>query len=89
LIKALKTDRLAGVWLNVYEGEEGIFFEDLSGGLLHDHELAQLLTFPNVLIPSHEAFLTAQALTEIAGATVANIGSLAEQEPLVEGSLVA
>jgi D-lactate dehydrogenase len=53
--KALKTGHLAGVGLDVYEEEEGIFFEDLSGGMLHDDELARLLTFPIVLITSHQA----------------------------------
>src|SRR5215469_3419853 len=55
LIQALKSGHLAGVGLDVYEEEEGIFFEDLSSGVLHDDELARLLTFPNVLITSHQA----------------------------------
>jgi D-lactate dehydrogenase len=88
LIKALKSGRLAGVGLDVYEEEEGIFFEDLSGEVLHDDELARLLTFPNVLITSHQAFLTREALTEIANITVANISALAGKEPFVEGSVV-
>ena len=88
LIEALKSGRLAGVGLDVYEEEEGIFFEDLSGGVLQDDELARLLTFPNVLITSHQAFLTREALTEIAGTTVANISALARQEPFVDGSVV-
>jgi D-lactate dehydrogenase len=88
LIKALKSGRLAGVGLDVYEEEEGIFFEDLSGGVLHDDELARLLTFPNVLITSHQAFLTREALTEIACTTVANISALAGRKSFVEGSEV-
>jgi D-lactate dehydrogenase len=88
LIQALKSRRLAGVGLDVYEEEEGIFFEDLSGEVLHDDELARLLTFPNVLITSHQAFLTGEALTEIASTTVSNISALAGQEPFVEGSKV-
>jgi D-lactate dehydrogenase len=88
LIKALKSGRLAGVGLDVYEEEEGIFFEDLSGEVLHDDELARLLTFPNVLITSHQAFLTREALTEIASTTVANISALARREPFVGGSVV-
>jgi D-lactate dehydrogenase len=87
LIQALKSGRLAGVGLDVYEEEEGIFFEDLSGGVLHDDELARLLTFPNVLITSHQAFLTREALTEIACTTVANISALACQESFVDGSV--
>jgi D-lactate dehydrogenase len=88
LIQALKSGQIAGVGLDVYEEEEGIFFEDLSGGVLHDDELARLLTFPNVLITSHQAFLTREALTEIACTTVANISALAGQESFVEGSVV-
>jgi D-lactate dehydrogenase len=88
LIQALKSGRLAGVGLDVYEEEEGIFFEDLSSGVLHDDELARLLTFPNVLITSHQAFLTHEALSEIARTTVANISALAGPRSFVEGSLV-
>jgi len=89
LIEALKSGLLAGVGLDVYEEEEGIFFEDLSSGVLHDDELARLLTFPNVLITSHQAFLTREALTEIACTTVANISALAGQRPFVDGSVVS
>jgi D-lactate dehydrogenase len=88
LIEALKSGRLAGVGLDVYEEEEGIFFEDLSGGVLQDDELARLLTFPNVLITSHQAFLTKEAVTEIACTTVANISALASHKSFVEGSVV-
>jgi D-lactate dehydrogenase len=88
LIKALKSGHLAGVGLDVYEEEEGIFFEDLSGTVLHDDELARLLTFPNVLITSHQAFLTREALTEIARTTVTSISAIAGKEPFVEGSVV-
>jgi D-lactate dehydrogenase len=88
LIDALKSGHLAGVGLDVYEEEEGIFFEDLSGDVLHDDDLARLLTFPNVLITSHQAFLTEEALTEIARTTVANISALARQVSFVEGSVL-
>jgi D-lactate dehydrogenase len=88
LIEALKSGRLAGVGLDVYEEEEGIFFEDLSSDVLHDDELARLLTFPNVLITSHQAFLTREALTQIACTTVDNISALASQKPFVKGSVV-
>lgn len=89
LIEALKSGLLAGVGLDVYEEEEGIFFEDLSNCVLHDDELARLLTFPNVLITSHQAFLTREALSEIASATVANISALASQNSFVDGSVVS
>ena len=89
LIEALKSGRLGGVALDVYEEEEGIFFEDLSGQVLQDDELARLLTFPNVLITSHQAFLTREALTDIARTTVANLEALAAGKPFVEGSVLA
>jgi D-lactate dehydrogenase len=88
VIEALKSGRLAGVGLDVYEEEEGIFFEDLSGDVLHDDDLARLLTFPNVLITSHQAFLTREALSEIACTTVANISALAGQGPFIDHSVV-
>jgi D-lactate dehydrogenase len=78
LIDALKVGRLGGVALDVYEEEEGVFFEDLSGQILHDDDLARLLTFPNVLITAHQAFLTKEALAEIARVTVANLTAGAE-----------
>jgi D-lactate dehydrogenase len=77
------------VGLDVYEEEEGILVEDLSGAVLHDDDLARLLTFPNVLITSHQAFLTREALSEIARTTVSNILALANQQSFVEGSVVA
>jgi len=88
LIEALKSGKLAGVGLDVYEEEEGIFFEDLSGQVLQDDELARLLTFPNVLITSHQAFLTREALADIARTTVANLEALESGRPFVDGSLL-
>ncbi len=73
LIEALKSGRLGGVALDVYEEEEGLFFEDHSGEVLQDDELSRLLTFPNVLITTHQAFLTREALTEIARVTTENL----------------
>jgi D-lactate dehydrogenase len=86
LIEALKSGRLGGVGLDVYEEEEGVFFEDLSGQILHDDELARLLTFPNVLITAHQAFLTREALSEIARVTVANVVAFAEGQPFLPGT---
>jgi D-lactate dehydrogenase len=73
LIEALKHGQLGGAGLDVYEEEEGIFFEDLGEQILQDDVLARLLTFPNVLITSHQAFLTAEALANIAHSTLASI----------------
>lgn len=86
LIGALKSGRLGGVALDVYEEEEGVFFEDLSGQILQDDELARLLTFPNVLITAHQAFLTAEALGEIARVTIANLSALGKGEPFLDGT---
>ena len=88
LIEALKSGKLAGVALDVYEEEEGVFFEDLSGQVLHDDELARLLTFPNVLITSHQAFLTREALADIAHTTVANLAALESGKPFLDGSVL-
>jgi D-lactate dehydrogenase len=89
LIEALKSGRLGGVALDVYEEEEGLFFEDLSGQVLQDDLLARLLTFPNVLITAHQAFLTHEALSDIAHTTGANLQALAHGRPFVEGSVLA
>lgn len=76
LIQALKKGCIGGVALDVYEEEEGIFFEDLSDKILMDDELSRLLTFPNVLITAHQAYLTEEALKEIARITTANLLAL-------------
>jgi D-lactate dehydrogenase len=86
LIAALKTGHIGGVALDVYEEEEGIFFHDLSGQVLMDDELSHLLMFPNVLITSHQAFLTHEALSEIARVTTENILKLENREPFLEGT---
>lgn len=72
LIKALKENRIGGAGLDVYEEEDGYFFEDHSGEVIQDDMLARLLTFPNVLITSHQAFFTHEALQEIAKTTLEN-----------------
>jgi D-lactate dehydrogenase len=86
LIAALKAGHIGGVALDVYEEEEGIFFEDLSGQVLHDDELSLLLNFPNVLITAHQAFLTREALGEIARVTAANVLQLETGNPFLAGT---
>jgi len=86
LIESLKSQHLGGVALDVYEEEEGVFFEDLSDRVMQDDELSRLLTFPNVLITSHQAFLTKEALTEIARVTTENLRRAANREPFIEES---
>ncbi len=86
LISALKSGRLGGVAMDVYEEEEGVFFEDRSGEVLQDDQLARLLTFPNVLITAHQAFLTEEALNDIATTTTANLRALASGTSFIEQS---
>lgn len=86
LIAALKSGHIGGVALDVYEEEEGIFFHDLSGQVLLDDELSHLLMFPNVLITSHQAFLTHEALSEIARVTTANILNHEAKSSFLEGT---
>ena len=88
LIDALKSGHIAGVGLDVYEEEEGVFFEDLSGQVLQDDDLARLLTFPNVLITAHQAFLTREALAEIARVTVANLVACASGQPFLPDTVI-
>ena len=82
LIGALKRGTLGSAGLDVYEEEEGVFFEDLSDQVMQDDTLARLLTFPNVLVTSHQAFLTAEALANIAHTTLKNISDFEDGLPL-------
>lgn len=82
LIQALKSGAIAGAGLDVYEEEAGIFFEDLSDRVLQDDTLARLMTFPNVLITSHQGFLTQEALVNISSTTLNNIKEFIDGEPL-------
>lgn len=86
IIAGLKSGQVGGVALDVYEEEEGVFFRDLSGQVLMDDELTHLLMFPNVLITSHQAFLTREALSEIARVTVTNILAFHCQNPFLDGT---
>lgn len=82
VIAALKSGQLGGVALDVYEEEEGVFFEDHSDAALQDDVLSRLLTFPNVLVTSHQAFLTQEALEAIAETTVDSIASFVENREI-------
>jgi len=75
VIDALKQQSLGGLAIDVYEEEEGLFFEDRSDQAIMDDQFARLLTFPNVLITGHQGFFTVEALTNIAATTIANIDS--------------
>jgi len=75
LIDALKDGQLGYLGLDVYEEEAQLFFEDQSDLPLQDDVLARLLTFPNVIITAHQAFLTREALSAIAETTMSNIAA--------------
>ena len=73
LIEALKSGRIGGAGLDVYEEEGDYFFEDFSSRIIVDDDLVRLLSFPNVLITSHQGFFTQEAMQAIAMVTMENI----------------
>mgnify|MGYP006434740793 CR=1 FL=1 len=81
-IDGLKNGQIGGLALDVYEEESGVFFEDHSSDILDDDLLARLTTFPNVLITSHQAFFTQEALLAISNVTIHNLNQFAEGKPL-------
>ena len=81
VIRALKSKQIGMLGLDVYEEEGGVFFEDQSAKGVQDDVLARLLTFPNVLVTGHQAFLTHEALANIADTTLGNITRFETGEP--------
>lgn len=73
LLEGIKSRKVGAACLDVYEEESDIFFEDFSGHIVDDDTLARLISMPNVLVTSHQAFLTEEALGNIAETTVNNI----------------
>lgn len=73
LLTAIKEGRIGGAGLDVYEEESDLFFEDFSNTIIQDDKLARLVSMPNVLITSHQGFLTAEALENIARVTLGNL----------------
>lgn len=73
VIDALKSGRIGHLGLDVYEEEEDLFFEDLSDRVIRDDLFTRLLTFPNVVVTGHQGFFTAEAITNIAETTLANV----------------
>lgn len=80
LIDGVYQGKLGGIAMDVYEEEESFFYEDWSDKVMGDRDLARLITFPNVLLTSHQAFLTQEALQGIAQTTVENIGYYQRKE---------
>jgi len=73
LLFGIKSRKVGAACLDVYEEESDLFFEDYSGHILDDDTLARLISMPNVIVTSHQAFLTEEALSNIAETTVNNI----------------
>ena len=85
LLEGIKSRKIGAACLDVYEEESEFFFEDFSGHILEDDTLARLISMPNVIVTSHQAFLTEEALSNIAETTVRNIvtclsGKVSENE---------
>ena len=80
LLEGIKARKVGAACLDVYEEEADIFFEDRSGHILDDELLSRLITMPNVIVTSHQAFLTVEALNNIAETTVGNILSCFQEE---------
>lgn len=83
VVRALKSEHIGGLAIDVYEQEEGLFFQDLSGRILQDDTIARLLTFPNVLVTAHQAFFTDTAMQQIAQTTLRNIDDWQAGKPLI------
>ena len=78
LLRGIKSRKVGAACLDVYEEESDLFFEDNSGHILEDDVLARLISMPNVIVTSHQAFLTQEALENIAETTVKNIVAFTE-----------
>lgn len=78
-----KTGNIGSAGLDVYEEEEGVFFEDLSDKVLQDDVLARLLTFQNVVVTTHQGFFTREALAAIATTTLGSVTAFERDEPLL------
>jgi D-lactate dehydrogenase len=83
LIDGLKSKKIGYAGLDVYEEEGDYFYEDHSDIVIDDDILARLLTFNNVIVTSHQAFFTKEALSEIARITLQNIQDFVDGKPLV------
>ena len=87
LLTGIRARKVGAACLDVYEEEADIFFEDRSGHILNDELLASLISMPNVIVTSHQAFLTEEALNNIAETTVNNIKSFYEKDGACDNEL--
>ncbi len=78
LLCAIKSRKVGGACLDVYEEEADFFFEDFSGQIIDDDVLTRLISMPNVIVTSHQAFLTEEALMNIATTTINNVVEFAK-----------
>ncbi|QHI68781.1 2-hydroxyacid dehydrogenase [Tichowtungia aerotolerans] len=83
VIEGLKSGKIGYMGLDVYEEEEGLFFEDKTFEVRKDDDFARLTTFPNVIITGHQAYFTREALIRIAETTLANLSAFASGEELI------
>ena len=83
LVHSLKHKQIGGAALDVYEEESAFFFKDCSAEIITDDVLARLLTFPNVLVTGHQAFLTTTALSNIAEVTLSNLRAFYAGDKLI------
>ena len=79
LLNGIKSRQVGAACLDVYEEESELFFEDYSGLIVEDDTLARLISMPNVIVTSHQAFLTREALTNIADTTISNVEGFFEK----------
>ena len=87
LLEGIKARKVGAACLDVYEEEADIFFEDRSGHILNDDLLSRLISMPNVIVTSHQAFLTEEALNNIAETTVSNILSYFSNSGICDNEL--
>lgn len=81
LIRALKDKKVGAACLDVYEEEGSFFYEDFSGHIVRDDKLVRLISMPNVIVSSHQAFLTTEALDNIAATTMDNLNRFFAGDP--------
>lgn len=79
LLEGIKSRKIGAACLDVYEEESDVFFHDFSGHIVADDILARLISMPNVIVTSHQAFLTREALMNIAETTLSNIGGFLKE----------